>query len=149
MTVSAVLNSAGGVAHRLPCSGSTPAGHLVTRVRYSADPPTVDEIIAVMDHASDSRHGWRLRALIKCHCSRRALSARHAGRGTTAVRATSAASRQRPELALEGVPLNIIQRQLGHANLGTTSIHLQGIDTKEISPPSTDAPVESQLVTAN
>jgi site-specific recombinase XerD len=26
------------------------------------------------------------------------------------------------ELAREGVPLNIIQRQLGHANLGTTSI---------------------------
>jgi hypothetical protein len=31
-----------------------------------------------------------------------------------------------------GVPLNIIQRQLGHANLGTTSIYLQGIDTEEI-----------------
>jgi hypothetical protein len=27
------------------------------------------------------------------------------------------------EFAGEGVPLNIIQRQLGHANLGTTSIH--------------------------
>jgi integrase len=36
------------------------------------------------------------------------------------------------ELAREGVPLNIIQRQLGHANLGTTSIYLQGIDTEEI-----------------
>jgi site-specific recombinase XerD len=32
------------------------------------------------------------------------------------------------ELAREGVPLNIIQRQLGHANLGTTSIYLQAID---------------------
>jgi integrase/recombinase XerD len=30
------------------------------------------------------------------------------------------------------VPLNIIQRQLGHVNLGTTSIYLQGIDTEEI-----------------
>jgi hypothetical protein len=30
------------------------------------------------------------------------------------------------------VPLNVIQRQLGHANLGTTSIYLQGIDTEEI-----------------
>jgi site-specific recombinase XerD len=30
------------------------------------------------------------------------------------------------------VPLNIIQRQLGHANLGSTSIYLQGIDTEEI-----------------
>src|SRR5436190_1056127 len=36
------------------------------------------------------------------------------------------------ELAREGVPLNIIQRQLRHANLGTTSIYLQGIDTEEI-----------------
>src|SRR5512132_1567866 len=36
------------------------------------------------------------------------------------------------ELAREGVPLNVIQRQLGHANLGTTSIYLQGIDTEEI-----------------
>ena len=35
-------------------------------------------------------------------------------------------------LAREGVPLNIIQRQLGHANLGTTSIYLQGIDPEEI-----------------
>ena len=36
------------------------------------------------------------------------------------------------ELAHEGVALNMIQRQLGHANLGTTSISLQGIDTEEI-----------------
>jgi site-specific recombinase XerD len=36
------------------------------------------------------------------------------------------------ELAREGVPLNIIQRQLGHVDLGTTSIYLQGIDTEEI-----------------
>jgi site-specific recombinase XerD len=36
------------------------------------------------------------------------------------------------ELAREGVPLNIIQRQLGHANLATTSIYLPGIDTEEI-----------------
>jgi hypothetical protein len=28
--------------------------------------------------------------------------------------------------------LNIIQRQLGHASLGTTSIYLQGIDPEEI-----------------
>jgi len=32
------------------------------------------------------------------------------------------------ELAREGVPLNVIQRQLGHANPGTTSIYLQDID---------------------
>jgi integrase len=32
--------------------------------RYPADPPTVEEIIAVMRRASDDRHGARLRALI-------------------------------------------------------------------------------------
>jgi site-specific recombinase XerD len=36
------------------------------------------------------------------------------------------------EMAREGIPLNIIQRQLGHANLGVTSIYLQGIDNGEI-----------------
>jgi integrase-like protein len=36
------------------------------------------------------------------------------------------------ELAHEGVPLNVIQRQLGHTNLGVTSIYLQGIDNAEI-----------------
>lgn len=36
------------------------------------------------------------------------------------------------EMAREGVPLNVIQRQLGHANLGITSIYLQGIDSGEI-----------------
>ena len=36
------------------------------------------------------------------------------------------------EMAREGVPLNVIQRQLGHANLGITSVYLQGIDTEEI-----------------
>ena len=36
------------------------------------------------------------------------------------------------EMAREGVPLNVIQRQLGHVNLGITSIYLQGIDSAEI-----------------
>jgi site-specific recombinase XerD len=36
------------------------------------------------------------------------------------------------ELAHEGVPLNVIQRQLGHTNLGVSSIYLQGIDNAEI-----------------
>jgi integrase len=34
--------------------------------------------------------------------------------------------------AREGVPLIVIQRQLGHTNLGITSIYLQGIDNAEI-----------------
>jgi site-specific recombinase XerD len=36
------------------------------------------------------------------------------------------------EMAREGIPLNVIQRQLGHANLGVTSVYLQGIDNSEI-----------------
>jgi len=33
-------------------------------MRYPADPPTVDEIVAVMRHTGGDRHGWRLRALV-------------------------------------------------------------------------------------
>ena len=35
-------------------------------------------------------------------------------------------------MAHERIPLPIIQRQLGHAHLGVTSIDLQGIDNAEI-----------------
>jgi site-specific recombinase XerD len=35
-------------------------------------------------------------------------------------------------MAREGVSLNVIQRQLGHANLGITSVYLEGIDNAEI-----------------
>jgi site-specific recombinase XerD len=181
-------------------------------MRYPADPPTVDEIVAVMRHTLDDRHGWRIRAVIVVlwraglrvqealalaehdldqrrgsllvrfgkggrrrevgmdewgwELLRPWLTARAelpAGPlfcvidGRTRGRAWSAAAvrselrrlaaragvrrRFAPhqlrhahalELAREGVPLNIIQRQLGHANLGTTSIYLQGIDPEEI-----------------
>jgi integrase/recombinase XerD len=30
------------------------------------------------------------------------------------------------------VPLNVIQRQLGHGDLGVTSVYLQGIDSTEV-----------------
>jgi integrase/recombinase XerD len=36
------------------------------------------------------------------------------------------------EMAREGVPLNVIQRQLGHAHLGITSMYLEGVDNAEI-----------------
>jgi site-specific recombinase XerD len=180
-------------------------------MRYPADPPTIDEIVAVMRHTGDDRHGWRLRAMIvvlwraglriqealalaehdldprpgsllvrSCKGRRREvgmdewgweqlrpwLSARAelpvgpmfciidrptrgrpwsgaAVRGELRRIAAHAGVRRRfaphqlrhahaLELAREGVPLNIIQRQLGHANLGTTSIYLQGIDPEEI-----------------
>lgn len=65
MTVSAVLDSAG----RRRSPATLPGFHAGRPprnkgMRYPADPPTVDEIIAVMRHAGDNRHGWRLRALI-------------------------------------------------------------------------------------
>jgi integrase/recombinase XerD len=36
------------------------------------------------------------------------------------------------EMAREGVPRNVIQRQLGHADLCVTSVYLQGIDNTEV-----------------
>jgi site-specific recombinase XerD len=36
------------------------------------------------------------------------------------------------ESAREGVPLIVVQRQLGHSDLGITSIYPQGIDNAEI-----------------
>jgi integrase/recombinase XerD len=35
-------------------------------------------------------------------------------------------------MAREGVPLNVIQCQLGHADLGVTSVYLLGIDNTEV-----------------
>ncbi len=65
MTVSPVLDAAG--RRRSP---ATLPGYHAGRpprnkgVRYPADPPTVEEIIAVMREVTEDRHGWRLRALI-------------------------------------------------------------------------------------
>jgi integrase len=175
-------------------------------LRYPADPPTVDEIVAVMRHTADDRHGWRLQAMIvvlwraglrvqealalaehDLDQRRGSILVRHGkggrrrevgmdewsweqlrgwlpgwaavlhprrshprrtvvGRGgphefrrvaaRAGVRRRFAPHQLRHahalELAREGVPLNIIQRQLGHTNLGTTSIYLQGIDPEEI-----------------
>ncbi|MGO9956825.1 MAG: tyrosine-type recombinase/integrase [Solirubrobacteraceae bacterium] len=36
------------------------------------------------------------------------------------------------EMSREGVALLVIQRQLGHADLGITSVYLRGIDNTEI-----------------
>jgi integrase len=65
MTVSPVLDAAG--RRRSP---ATMPGYHAGRpprnkgLRYPADPPTVEEIIAVMRQTADDRHGFRLRALI-------------------------------------------------------------------------------------
>jgi integrase len=65
MTVLSVLDAAG--RRRSP---ATLPGYHAGRpprnkaMRYPADPPTVEEIVAVMRHAADDRHGWRVRAMI-------------------------------------------------------------------------------------
>ena len=65
MTVSAVLDAAG----RRRSPATMPGYHAGRAPRnkgqlYPADPPTVEEIVAVMRAAADDRHGWRLRALV-------------------------------------------------------------------------------------
>jgi len=180
--------------------------------RYPADPPTVEEIVAVMREAGSGRHGCRLRGLIVV-LWRAGLTIHEAlalnesdlddRRGALLVRrgkggrrrevgmddwgweylqpwidvrvelpvgplfcvingptrgrpwspaaaradlrrvAATAGVRRRfaphqlrhahaVEMAHEGVPLIVIQRRLGHSNLGITSIYLQGIDNSEI-----------------
>ena len=65
MTVLSVLDSAG--RRRSP---ATMPGYHAGRpprnkgIRYPADPPTIDEIVAVIRHTADDRHGWRVRAMI-------------------------------------------------------------------------------------
>ena len=49
-----------------------------------------------------------------------------------ALHGTSCGTRTPSSSRGEGVPLIVIQRQLGHSNLGITSIYLQGIDNAEI-----------------
>ena len=53
------------VVHRPRCRDSTPDARRATKeVRYPADPPTVEEIVAAVRTAGHSAHGQRLRALI-------------------------------------------------------------------------------------
>ena len=179
---------------------------------YPADPPTVDEIVAVMRQTPPDRHGLRLRALIVVLWRgglriQEALSLTESDldprRGSILIRrgkgnrrrevgmdawawstlapwitertdlpvgplfcvidgptrgrawsasgvrvelrrvARDAGVRRRfaphqlrhahaVELLHEGIPLPLIQRQLGHSYLSTTGTYLQGIDSEEI-----------------
>jgi site-specific recombinase XerD len=214
MPTPALLDAAG--RRRSP---ATLPGYLCGRspknkgMRYPADPPRAEEIIAVMRAAGANAHGLRVRALIavlwraglrisealalsesEVDPGRGSVLVRH-GKGdkrreagmdewgfehvsawleqrvelpigplfcvidgptkgrrawaSTAVRAElrrltlSAGVRRRfaphqlrhahaVELAREGIAVNLIQRQLGHTDLGTTSTYLQGIDPAEI-----------------
>jgi integrase len=209
MTTMSVLDAAGW--RRSP---ATLPGHHAGRpprnkgIRYPADSPTVDEIVAVMRHTTEDRHGWRLRAMIvvlwraglriqealafaehdldprrgsivvrrgkggrrrevgmdewgweqvRAWLSARAelpvgvavlrhqrTDPRATVVGRRSPRRVSPRRRRRrcpasvcaapvaPRARTRGRPLNIIQRQLGHTNLGTTSVYLQGIDPEEI-----------------
>ena len=65
MTISSMLDSAG----RRRSPATLPGFHSGRAPRnkgmlYPADPPTVEEIVCVMRHASDDPHGFRLRAMI-------------------------------------------------------------------------------------
>ena len=54
-----------GGARRRPCPAITRGVRSANKgLRYPADPPTVEEIIAVMRQTHGDRHGFRLRALI-------------------------------------------------------------------------------------
>jgi site-specific recombinase XerD len=96
-----------------------PDGHAVGPLLCVIDGPTRGR-----PSASDAARAQLRRAAAKAGVRRR--FAPHQLRHAHAV-----------ELAHEGVALNVIQRQLGHTNLGVTSIYLQGIDNTEITPPST------------
>jgi site-specific recombinase XerD len=116
-------------------------------LRYPPDPPSVEEIVLVMCHAGDRAHGLRLRGLIVVMW-RAGLRISEAlaltesdldeARGAILVRHGKGNKRREVgmdqwgweelrhahavEMAREGVPLNVIQRQLGHANVGITSL---------------------------
>ncbi len=65
MTAISLLDSAG----RRRSPATMPGYHAGRSPRNKgmlcpADPPTVEEIVAVMRHAGEDRHGWRARAMI-------------------------------------------------------------------------------------
>ena len=63
MTVSPVRDAAGRRRRRRPCPATTPDDRPKQGPAHPADPPRVEEIVAVMREAGDDRHGYRLRAL--------------------------------------------------------------------------------------
>src|SRR5215213_7719027 len=64
MTVSAVLDAAGRRRSPATMPGYHAGRPPWNKGRLSRDPPSVEEIVAVMREASDDRHGYRLRALV-------------------------------------------------------------------------------------
>jgi integrase len=137
MTVPAVLDAAG----RRRSPATMPGYHAGRPPRnkgrvYPADPPTVEEIVAVMREASDDPHGYRLRALVvvlwrgglrvaeALSLGERDLDPR---RGSLLVR--NGKGGRRREIGMDAWGWEQLRPWL---NLGTTSIYLQGIDTEEL-----------------
>jgi hypothetical protein len=131
-------------------------------LRYPADPPKVEEIIAVMRATGDDAHGRRLRGLIvilwraglriqEALPPRRGRPRPPARRGASPPRQGRPASRGRHgrlglvrhahaiELAREGVSLIVIQRQLGHSNLASHPCTCRASTAQRSSQPSTPA----------
>ena len=108
--------------------------------RCPADPPRVGEIVAVMRQARTDLYGRRLRGLIIVlwRAGLRisdAISLTESDLEVTrgSVLVAPAASRPCSGDGQGRCPAQrFIQRQVGHANLGVTSIYLQGIDSGEI-----------------
>jgi hypothetical protein len=106
MTVSAAFDVAG----RRRSLAAMP-GHHAGRAprnkgqRCPADPPTVEEIIAVMGQTADDRHGARLRAASSCcgaaGCASRRPSRHERGRAGRAPGGWRPAPPDRPELLLD------------------------------------------------
>jgi hypothetical protein len=68
-------------------------------------------------------------AVVSSGRPRRSCAGRRPPRASGAgLRRISSVNAHAVEMALEDVPLIVIERQLGHSNLGITSIYLQGID---------------------
>jgi site-specific recombinase XerD len=93
-------------------------------MRYPPDPPRPEEIILVMRQAGHDRAASAARAELRRGAVAAGVRRRFAPHQLLHAHAV--------ELARGGVAVNIIQRQLGHTDLATTSAYLQGIDPSEI-----------------
>jgi integrase len=91
-------------------------------------PPRTPRRPAVLRHQRPNPRA----ALVALSRPRRAATHGSRRRRPAALRPASAPPRPRGRDGPRRVPLVVIQRQLGHSNLGITSVYLQAIDNAEI-----------------
>ncbi len=118
---------AAGQGRQAPRGRHGPLGLAAPRA-LAGTPASAAHRRAALRHQRSNRGA----ALVSRSGPRDAPAARRHRRRATTLRAAPTAPRPRRRDGREGVPLNVIQRQLGHANLGVTSVYLQGIDNSEI-----------------